>query len=69
MFHDKKLVDVHCNTMKMVLCKMTAVRNGFLNELELADHLHNIEKDLIDLKINITLLQQQIEEARQEDGK
>ena len=69
MFHDKKLVDVHCNTKKMVLCKMAAVRNGFLNDLELADHLHNIEKNVIDLKVNITLLQQQLEEARQEDGR
>ena len=69
MFHDKKLVDVHCNTKKMVLCKMAAVKNGFLNELKLADHLHNIEKDVIDLKVNITLLQQQVGEARQEDGR
>ena len=67
MFHDNKLQDVHCNKKKMVLCKMAAVRNGFLNELDLADHLHNIEKDVINLKINITLLQQQLQDASQED--
>ena len=63
MFHDRKLNDVYCNAKKMVICKMTAVKNGFLNQLKLADHLHNLEKDVIDLKINITLLQQELKET------
>ena len=63
MFHDRKLNDVYCNKKKMVICKMAAVKNGFLNKLKLADHLHNLEKDVIDLKINITLLQQELKET------
>ena len=51
MFYDNKLSDVYCNSRKMFICKMGAVRNGFLSQLNLADHLYNLEKDIVDLKI------------------
>ena len=66
MFHDKKLVDVNCNSSKMFICKMPSVRNGFLNQLNLADHLHNLEKDIVDLKINLTLLREDLKETTSE---
>lgn len=66
MFHDSKLIDVYCNKKKMVICKMAAVPNGFINQLNLADHLHNIEKDVVDLKVNMTRLRQHLKESKTE---
>ena len=66
MFHDSKLNDVYCNSRKMFICKMTAVRNGFLSQLKLADHLYNLEKDIVDLKINITLLREDLKQTSTE---
>ena len=66
MFYDKKLEDVYCNSRKMFICKMASVRNGFLNQLSLADHLYNLEKDIVDLKINMTLLREDLKQTTSE---
>ena len=63
MFYDNKLSDVYCNSRKMFICKMGAVRNGFLSQLNLADHLYNLEKDIVDLKVNMTLLREDLKQT------
>ena len=56
MFHNEKLNDVNCNRQLMFVCKMKSRKDGFKNELKLSDHLYNIEKDIIDVKMNLTIL-------------
>ena len=63
MFYDSKLSDVYCNSRKMFICKMGSVRNGFLSQLNLADHLSNLERDIVDLKVNMTLLREDLKQT------
>lgn len=64
MFHKDKLYDVNCNRRNMFICKMPSKPNGFKNELKLSDHLYNIEKDIIDIKLNLTLINEKLVESK-----
>ena len=54
----EKLNDAGCSRQMLFICKMEAKKNGFDRNLKLSDHLYNVEKDIIDLKMNLTLLQE-----------
>ena len=57
MFNKSKFNDARCLTQMMFVCKMSEKKNGFKNQMKLSDHLYNIEKNIIDLKVNLTLLE------------
>ena len=61
MFNKSKFSDVRCIAQMMFVCKMRSRKNGFKNEMRLSDHLYNIEKNILDLKLNITLIQKLIQ--------
>ena len=52
--------DTKCKRQNLFVCKMRAKKNEFRNKLKLSDHLYNIEKDLIDVKLNLSLLGDEI---------
>ena len=64
MFHKDKLYDVNCNRRNLFICKMSSKPNGFKNEMKLSDHLYNIEKDIIDIKLNLTLVSDKLKETK-----
>ena len=57
MLNKSKFNDARCVTQMLFVCKMTEKKNGFKNEMKLSDHLYNIEKKILDLKVNLTLLE------------
>ena len=57
MFNKSKFNDARCVTQMMFVCKMSKKKNGFKNQMKLSDHLYSIEKNIIDLKVNLTLLE------------
>ena len=58
MFHKEKLNDVSCARKMLYVCKMQSQRNEFKNELKLSDHLYRIEQDIINMKLNMTLMEE-----------
>ena len=69
MFHNEKLNDVHCNRKNMFICKMPSKKDGFKNEMKLSDHLYNIEKDVMDIKMNLTLLNESVQQMNNTTSK
>jgi len=57
MFNKSKFNDARCVTQMMFVCKMGEKKHGFKNEMKLSDHLYSIEKNILDLKVNLTLLE------------
>ena len=62
MFHNEKLNDAWCNGKNMFICKMSSKKDGFKNEMKLSDHLFNIEKDVMEIKMNMTLLNEAVQQ-------
>ena len=58
MFHKEKLNDVSCSRKMLYVCKMSSKRNEFKNEMKLSDHLYRIEQEIINMKLNMTLLEE-----------
>lgn len=62
-FYKSKMNDVKCTRQYLFVCKMRAKKNEFKNRLKLSDHLYNIEKDLIDVKMNLSLLSDEVNKS------
>ena len=62
MFYNEKLNDAKCSSKHMFICKMSSKKNGFKNEMKLSDHLYNIENDVMELKMNMTLLNDAVQQ-------
>ena len=56
-----KLNDSKCSKKLLFVCKMDSYKEGFQHTLTLGDHLENIEKDILDLKMNITNVREMVE--------
>eukprot|EP00092_Neocalanus_flemingeri_P012622 GFUD01013604.1.p1 GENE.GFUD01013604.1~~GFUD01013604.1.p1 ORF type:complete len:435 (+),score=106.74 GFUD01013604.1:103-1407(+) len=56
-----KLKDSKCSKKFLFVCKMGSSEDGFQSVLTLGDHLGNMEKDIRDLKVNITNVNKMVE--------
>ena len=59
-----KLNDSKCSKKYLFVCKMKSSVNGFQTVLTLGDHLENIEKQMRDLKMNMTHVNNLIQNLR-----
>ena len=55
MINKKRMLnDSKCSKNFLFVCEMASSEEGFVHVLTLGDHLGNIEKEIKELKVNIT---------------